>query len=444
MRSLVLIYNKDERAMARNSLRDLQGLTTISDMESAMAEIEKPSLINLLVIDERLNDFNLAGNRNNLKVSDIIEKATESPERTPPVIAVILENDDVQTKQVEYSDLGVDAFITRPLGSKSFQDKMKEVAEWTIKPPALLKLRKTIRLMMAKGEYDAALPTLQKIVQTQADELSFSILLARCMLNSQAVTASETAEFIQKVTDQHPSCLPIQKLLVEALLSQGKVEEAFEAALVVFQQQQTALSLEKCLKIAADLNIQYNSILPYTRILLEFNPTHANANKETRSNVFKTMLSMLTEKRDLIHLNNALENAKDIQVTFLPELMELFTRFELSKIEDVDSEHMDISISLAERILSIEPGCPACIESYINVLIDRKDFKRANSMLAAAEKAKKLSAEFYASKARLAFAEGFLKEASDAIAYGRRMRPSDDRWEPLAQRWKEEYAKSQK
>ena len=444
MKSLLVIYNKDEKAIARNCLRDLDELITLGDIDSGYAEICKPGQISLLILDERLNDFSLPGSRSNLKIADLIARATLDAENKPPIIAVILDQDDEKTKQIEYSDLGVDAFLKRPLGTKDFQTRIKEVSDWSQNPPGIIKIRNSIRVRMAKGEYENVVPILRKIHESPQKELAFSILLARCLLKWKQIHLDEATHFIQALTAEYPDCSPVQKLLIEVHETRGFMSEALDAAVNVFKMQQSALSLNKCVDLATRMSDETESIEPFARVFEVFDPDLARVNKAGRQKMLNAMMTRIKDRKDIAHLAFSVERSGDLLAASIQELGQLFKRLELLRHPQDSKEIRSASLVIAQEMLNVVPGCTSCIEAFVDALIEKSEFRKALKYLSAVEAAKKNSPESYKARIRLAFAEGHLKEASDNIAFGRRLKQWDDDWDVMAKQWKELYAKTQK
>lgn len=443
---LALIHNKDERAVVRGVLSTSYNASMISSLSEAREELRKAGEpFHMLVLDERFNE-SVDPKHRDLRVTDILEAFQESPRRADKAVVVILLNEASGIEEpVQYAEYGAEVFLHRPLGGQELKARLTEAAKWIQDPPALAKLVRAFSTFVVDGTYDQAVPGLESMYTKNPHNVRIGMLLAKSLIGLGGEARQRGLGIARSLDGRYPGSLFAKRLLLEVYVGDGMVVEAFDVCSRLYKCSPSDAVFAQSLELAHGAFEKRGGDFGVYRLMLEAvaeqDPAHT---RQRRIDLFRAAAERkpsLNELPALVELIDARQ--EDIFEELEPILEGWILQARQAMVATGQTNLEDFILRGLKRILAHDPTRPKSLEAYVDILLDRKDVKNAEKALVRAREGRHPSVEYYSSFARLALTEGQLKEASDYIHQGRRLAPSDDRWDVLAKRWQELYAKRQ-
>ncbi len=444
-KSLVLIHNKDERTTARQILIEADALVMPGNLKDGLAELQKEGGdISLLILDER---FDQAVD-SDVKIIDLLEAFLESGTRSPNAVIMVILNESTTTLEIPvlFAEAGADVFLHRPFGIEELRQRFSEALRWIDAPPPLIKLTRVIQEQVRRKQFAEITPGLESLHQKHPQNVRIGMLLAKVLVESGPATLPRGLEIALGYDCSHPESLFTKKLLVAGYESLGKTRDAFAMAIRLYAANPSDAYFDKCFELAQKLSSDpaYADFQHWNDFLATFSKMEPARTRERRLQVIQRLTELnppLSFFKPFFERLNA--DCEDI----LPRLENELAKWVLAlKMGCADperaAEYEPVLIEALRSLLALDPGAPAAIETLVDILIARKEQKLAAKYLQKARDQKKHSVEFYSAYTKLALSEDMLKEASDMMHAGRRLAPSDDRWDILAKIWAEKYAKA--
>ncbi|MBS1983944.1 MAG: hypothetical protein JST16_07205 [Bdellovibrionales bacterium] len=446
-KGLLLIHNKDERALIRQHLSEFGIVSLFNNLPEGLTEVQNThGALNLIVLDERF-DQSVEAKNAGLKIHNILEAFNAAPERpTNAVVMVILNESTTLEAPVLYSESGTDIFLRRPFGAQDLKDKIAEAVTWVDSPPAVVKLLRVFLAAVQNKRVDEVLGGLESFYQKNPQNVRAGMLYARALVQKGGESRSRGAQVARTLDDRFPESLFAKKLLIDAYQGLGQNEEALTLAIKLHGLDPSEATFQSAFAIAEKLFAGDPAQVSYWMPLLaEVGKQEPLRTKERRLAILKRVTSDDLAPEAIRRLMEFLgRNNEDILASARPQIEKWMARLkQLSAKAPDDTELEQLYCSGLGLLLDVEPGLPWALEAHTDLCLLRGNLKLAEKYLLAARTKAKPSREFYSSFTRLCLEEGSLKEASDNLHLGRRLAPSHDCWEQLSKIWSAKYKAAQ-
>lgn len=447
MKGLVLLQNKDERAMARLEISAAGSLlvSLYGQLREGLEEIQKSKgALELLVLDERLDNALDPKGGEPLTVLEVLEAFNQSPARpSNAVVMIILNESSTLESPLRYLESGVDVFLRRPFGAPELREKVREAIQWVGSPPGSVHLMRVFHEGVTKGQYGEVLPGLETFFAKDPQNVRVGLLLAKALIRQGASTRARGIEIVRGLDTRFPDSLFSKKLLIEGYLAENQPEKAYAEASRLFALSPSADVFESTFALAERSAGEQGAQVwgPLLEAMRAQDPLRTKARRlrllkhitgqEPNVDTIRFLLEYFAKGGQ----EDVLEASKEFIETWAKRLQEY-----RSRMESQDPLLENLYTQSLQWLLEIDPGAPLAIEAYTDLQLRNKQPKLAEKYLKRARDKSRFSTEFYAAFAKLSLAENMLKEASDMIHAGRRLAPSDDRWNELSKIWSEKYA----
>lgn len=427
----------------RQILAGLDGLIVHGNLTDALNDIRKyASELSFLLLDERFNHAMSVKNED-LEIVDLLEAFDSAPNRAENTIVGVLINESktVVDEPILYLERGVDFFIQRPVGVADLKDKLAEVGKWVENPPSSVKLFRALRKQLRENRPAEMLSTVEALYNNSPGNVRVGVLYARVL--EAANLEAKVIDIALDIDRRFPGSLFSKDMLVRFYEKANDPVSAANYALRLFSLNTTTDNFNRAFhwaeRSAASGNV--DAYVPWLKLLGELLRLEPLRTKEKRSKTFRALQTVPVAAE---HVKTIYPVARKGQEDILPDVRPVLESWMKSVVASPASPaRSELLGELLETLLEWEPGLPSAIETYVDLQLSRDRPREAEKRLIAARARNKFSTEFYLAFVKFALFEKNLKEASDMLHAGRRLAPSDDRWEPLAKRWKELYAASQ-
>ena len=446
-KGLVLVQNKDERSICRQALAGSVVAEMPNNLSDGLAEITRSKgALELVLLDERLDNATDSRNEGH-KILHLLQKFNSSESRPEQsVVMVILNESTTLESPIAYSESGVDLFLRRPYGLKELPEKIAEAVRWIDSPPPVIKLMRYLNTALKQGKYDEVINGLTPLFEKNPKNIRMGMLLSRALIAKGHETRQKGLALVKLFDRIYPESLFSKRLLVEGYLLENQQLEAVQYARRIYELDPTEESFSTLFdlgrKALAEPTRDPGPLFAALETLATQPAVRVKAQKRAVLVELAAAGPTPSEWARLMMYVKAPE-----QEALLPEVKDLVESWmtAIAAIPDVDTDPLlqNLRLQSLQLLLDIDPGQPAAIEAHTNLQIARKNFADADKYLRAARDKHRFSVELYSSVAKLSLEDGHLKDASDAIHAGRRLAPSDDRWETLSKIWTEKYQASQ-
>jgi predicted Zn-dependent protease len=438
-KALGLLYNKDERMIVRSALQegDFASLAFPGNAEDAWNELKKPGRLDLVVLDERFEIERAVSGRasagsSSLHLTEFIDELRSSGRYSPEgIICLILNEGRGDEQALVYAELGVDLTIRRPLGAKDLREKVEAAMFSLYDASPQLRLQRSLRQAFESERFAEASEGFRRLFEAKPEDLHAGIFYAKSEI---ALGRIENAvAVLERVDALHPGSLLTKRHLIELYGESGQPEKQLDKALRLFALQPATRHFETALVLADTLRQRSGQAVGFRRVHELVEATDSPRAPEWRLRALSEFGKRVRSAEDAAAFFSALERHPEA----LPSLAEAISAL----FATADAETSDWEPALRRRAaahaLDVDAGHPRALRLFVELSLAVGDAESVWKRIDRAKLERRGSAELYAAWARLALLSDQLKDASDAIHAGRRLAPNDERWDSLAQQWRD-------
>jgi|GEM_PF-1589732 len=442
-RALGLLYNKDERMMLRSILQD-NNFTTValpSTADEAWAEIGKPGQLDLVVFDERFEILRTAQRRgaglvSSLELAEYFEEFRRCERYSPDsVICVVMGEGRGPEHSLPYLELGADLLLYRPLGTKDLREKMEEATRSLNDPSPTLKLHRALRRLFEAGDFAGAREGFGRLFALNPQDLHAGLFYAKSEIALGNI--GQALLTLEQLDELHPGSLMTKQILIELYGEAGRPDRQIAKAVGLLALQPGARYFETTLALADTLRQKEGHGAGYHQLfdaLARLNLPHAAEWRLKALIDFGRRIASVQDAEVFLGLVEQHPEARPSLRKCLETLFESITQAGAQGWAPAQ-----LQCRAAGHLLEVETGHPAALTLFTELCIEGDAREAAWKRIERARADKRTSPELYAAWAKLALIDGHLKDASDAIHAGRRLRPNDEIWDLLAQQWRDKH-----